>query len=66
MNNTSTINDEPTTSNVIKAQPSGDYFQLLRDAIANGEYPRPATVDAAIDAILPIIVGDSTELRGVA
>ncbi len=66
MNTTSTINDEPTTSNLIKAQPSADYFQLLRDAIANGEYPTPATIEAAIDAILPIIIGDGTELRGVA
>ncbi len=65
MNKTTLLNDSSNTSSLIKAEPSGDYYEMLREAIANGEYPTPATVDAAIDAILPIIVGGDN-LRGVA
>lgn len=66
MNDTTMITTNDPSSNLIKAEPVGDYYQLLREAIANGEYPTPATVEAAIDAILPIIVGDGNATRGAA
>jgi len=66
MKHTATLDNPSHSSNLIKARPSADCFELIRVAIANGEYPTPATVDAAIDAILPIIVGGSGEVRDVA
>lgn len=58
--------DKPK-SNLINGSRKRDALEALREAIARGDYPTLATVEAAIDVILPIITsGGSISTKGAA